>query len=114
MDLWAGLSNEFDFNILYTTRGHLTLAHTDSALRTMRWRAEVNKHLGGEYELILSDEIARLCTNMHMSREVRWPVIGALSHSAGSTARHDQGAWGHGEIRKRAEWGKRGYMRGEN
>ncbi|MDF2766083.1 MAG: FAD-dependent oxidoreductase, partial [Rhodospirillales bacterium] len=40
--LFQSLSNEFDFNILYSERGHLTLAHTDAALRTMRWRAEVN------------------------------------------------------------------------
>src|SRR3546814_6319781 len=80
MDLWAGLSNEFDCNILYTTRGHLTLAHTDSALRTMRWRAEVNKHLGVDSELIFPDEIARLCPTMNLSRKARWPVLGALSH----------------------------------
>src|SRR3546814_3282987 len=51
MDLWAGLSNEFDFNILYTTRGHLTLAHTDSALCTMCWRAAVNKNQIGREQV---------------------------------------------------------------
>ena len=28
------------------TRGHFTLAHSDADLRTVRWRAEVNKHFG--------------------------------------------------------------------
>ena len=105
MDLWAGLSNEFDFNILYTTRGHLTLAHTDSALRTMRWRAEVNKHLGVDSELIFPDEIARLCPAMNLSRKARRPVLGALSHPPGSTARHDAVAWGyaHGGAKRGVE-----------
>ncbi|MGH7117579.1 MAG: FAD-dependent oxidoreductase, partial [Acetobacteraceae bacterium] len=41
--LWQDLSQDFDLNLFYSTRGHYTLAHTDSAMRTMRWRAEVNK-----------------------------------------------------------------------
>ena len=44
--LWQDLAEDFDLNLFYSTRGHFTLAHTDSAVRTMRWRAEVNKHLG--------------------------------------------------------------------
>ncbi|HZF22709.1 MAG TPA: FAD-dependent oxidoreductase, partial [Burkholderiales bacterium] len=44
--LWQDLAADFDLNLFYSTRGHFTLAHTDSAVRTMRWRAEVNKHLG--------------------------------------------------------------------
>src|SRR5690348_8270878 len=43
--LFQDLSQDFDLNLFYSTRGHFTLAHTDSAVRTMRWRAEVNKHL---------------------------------------------------------------------
>ena len=42
--LFQGLSAELDLNILYSERGHLTLAHPVAALRTSRWRAEVNKH----------------------------------------------------------------------
>ncbi|MDX1352373.1 MAG: FAD-dependent oxidoreductase, partial [Thiomicrorhabdus sp.] len=37
--LFEDLSDDFDLNIFYSTRGHYTLAHTDSAMRTMRWRA---------------------------------------------------------------------------
>ena len=35
--LFRDLSHEFDFNIMYSERGHLTLAHSDAALRTNRW-----------------------------------------------------------------------------
>ena len=55
--LFRNLSDELDFNIMYSERGHLTLAHTDAAIRTSRWRAEVNKHLGVDSELIGPDEI---------------------------------------------------------
>ncbi|MDP7642004.1 MAG: FAD-dependent oxidoreductase, partial [Alphaproteobacteria bacterium] len=58
--LYRQLSRELDYNILYSERGHFTLAHTDSALRTSRWRAEVNKHLGVDSELVYRDDLARL------------------------------------------------------
>jgi sarcosine oxidase, subunit beta len=95
LQLYRGLSDEFDYNILYSTRGHFTLAHTDAALRTSRWRAEVNKHLGVESELIFPDEIRRLCPALNLSDDVRYPILGALYHPPGAIARHDAVAWGY-------------------
>jgi sarcosine oxidase subunit beta len=95
MELFQGLSNELGFNILYSERGHLTLAHTDATLRTARWRAEVNKHLGVDSRLVDLDELARLCPELNLSRDVRYPIIGALYHPRGAIARHDAVAWGY-------------------
>lgn len=93
--LFQGLSNELDYNILYSERGHITLAHTDAALRTARWRAEVNKHLGVDSELIYPDEIAKLCPHLDLSEDVHLPILGALYHPPGAIARHDAVAWGY-------------------
>jgi sarcosine oxidase subunit beta len=95
MELFRGLSGELGFNILYSERGHLTLAHTDATLRTARWRAEVNKHLGVDSRLVDLDEVARLCPELNLSRDVRYPIIGALHHPPGAIARHDAVAWGY-------------------
>ena len=93
--LFQDLSADLDLNILYSTRGHLTLAHTDAALRTARWRAEVNKHLGVDSRVVFPDEIKRLCPELNLSEEVRYPILGALYHPPGSIARHDAVAWGY-------------------
>ena len=93
--LFRGLSTELGFNILYSERGHLTLAHNDAALRTMRWRAEVNKHLGVESEVVDRDELARLCPPLNLDRGARFPILGALYHKPGAIARHDAVAWGY-------------------
>ena len=93
--LFRSLSGELDFNILYSERGHLTLAHNDATLRTMRWRAEVNKHLGVESELVDLDELARLCPPLNLDRGERFPILGALHHKPGAIARHDAVAWGY-------------------
>jgi sarcosine oxidase subunit beta len=93
--LYQELANDFDYNILYSERGHFTLAHTDAAMRTSRWRAEVNKHLGVRSELVYPDEIARICPQLNLSPDVRYPILGALYHWPGSIARHDAVAWGY-------------------
>jgi sarcosine oxidase, subunit beta len=93
--LFRDLSHELDFNIMYSERGHLTLAHTDAAMRTSRWRAEVNKHLGVDSEIVSPDEIARIEPTLNLSRDTRYPVLGALYHRPGAIARHDAVAWGY-------------------
>ena len=95
MRLYRGLSEELDYNILYSERGHFTLAHSDAAMRTSRWRAEVNKHLGVDSELVGREELARLVPLLNMSEEVRQPILGALYHPPGALARHDAVAWGY-------------------
>ena len=76
--LFEELSNELDYNILYSKRGHLTLAHTDAAMRTSRWRAEVNKHLGVNSELVYPDELAKLCPSLKSESRRALPNNGSL------------------------------------
>ena len=101
--LFRELSYELDYNLLYSERGHFTLAHTDAALSTARWRAEVNKHLGVDSELVYPDEIAKLCPQLNLGSNVRYPILGALYHPPGALARHDGVAWGY--ARRAAEYG---------
>lgn len=93
--LFEDLSDDFDLNIFYSTRGHFTLAHTDSALRTMRWRAEVNKHYGIDSEVVDREFIAREVPYMDLDCAGHTPVMGALYHAPGAVARHDAVAWGY-------------------
>jgi sarcosine oxidase, subunit beta len=93
--LFRTLSTELDINVMYSERGHFTLAHTDAAMRTARWRAEVNKHMGVNSEVIDADDVKRLCPVMNVSDDVRYPIMGALYHPPGAIARHDAVAWGY-------------------
>jgi sarcosine oxidase subunit beta len=95
MRLFRSLAGELGINLMYSERGHLTLAHTDAAIRTSRWRAEVNQHLGIDSELVGLDEISRLCPQLNLSDDVRYPIMGALYHPPGAIARHDAVAWGY-------------------
>ncbi|MBT3427854.1 MAG: FAD-dependent oxidoreductase [Gammaproteobacteria bacterium] len=93
--LYQGLSNEFDFNIMMENRGQLTLAHSDAAIRSFRWRAEVNQHLGVRSELVDRKTIRELVPNLRLSEDARYPVLAGLWHKDGATARHDAVVWGY-------------------
>jgi sarcosine oxidase, subunit beta len=93
--LYEELAAELNFNVMFSQRGHLTLAHNDSSLRTMRWRAEVNKLQGVDSEVIGPEEIARLVPFMDVSEHTRYPILGALYHPPGGTIRHDAVNWGY-------------------
>ena len=94
--LWQDLSQDFDLNLFYANRGHFTLAHTDAAMRTSRWRAEVNKHYGVASEVVGPDFVKKLVPQIDLSCGGHAPIMGALYHAPGSVARHDAVAWGYG------------------
>jgi sarcosine oxidase subunit beta len=93
--LYETLSVDLNFNAMFAQRGHLTLAHSDSSLRTMCWRAEVNKLEGIDSEVIGPEEIKRLVPFMDTSENVRYPILGALYHPPGGIIRHDAVVWGY-------------------
>lgn len=95
LNLFEDLSEDFDLNIFYSKRGHFTLAHTDSAMRTMRWRAEVNKHYGVDSEVVDRQIISQMVPEMDLDCGGDHPVMGALWHEPGAVVRHDAVAWGY-------------------
>ena len=92
--LYERLSAELDFNLMFSQRGHLTLAHSDRAMNTMQERAEVNQLLGIDSRVIFPEEIGRLCPQLDLSNKPTWPIQGALYHAPGGIIRHDAVVWG--------------------
>ena len=92
--LYEGLSDELDFNLMFSQHGHLTLAHSDRAMITMQERAEVNKLLGIDSSVVYPPRIAELCPELDLSQRPAYPIVGALYHPPGGIIRHDAVVWG--------------------
>ena len=101
LDLYNTMATDLNLNIMFSRRGHLTLAHTDSALRTMNWRAEVNKLQGVNSSVIGPDEVKRLAPSLDVSSSTRYPILGALYHPPGGVVRHDAVVWGYARAADR-------------
>ena len=74
VDLYEQLAVDLNFNVMFEQRGHMTLAHDDASLRTMHWRAEVNKHEGIDSRVIEPAEIHRLAPYIDVSSHPRYPI----------------------------------------
>ncbi|MDH3293740.1 MAG: FAD-dependent oxidoreductase, partial [Acidimicrobiia bacterium] len=95
LKLYASMAVDLNINVMFSERGHLTLAHTDGALRTMNWRAEVNKLQGIDSSVIDPVEVKRLVPSLDVSSNTRYPILGALYHPPGGIIRHDAVVWGY-------------------
>lgn len=96
VELFQDLSRDLNLNLFYSERGHFTLAHSTSSLRVQRWRAEVNKHLGIDSEVVGPDFIQQQIPEIDLTcGGHQAPIYGALYHPPGAIARHDAVGWGY-------------------
>tara|TARA_X000001036_G_scaffold1369_1_gene1130 strand:+ start:376 stop:1590 length:1215 start_codon:yes stop_codon:yes gene_type:complete len=95
LTLYNEMAHDLNLNVMFSRRGHLTLAHTDSALRTMHWRAEVNKLQGIDSSVIDPSEVKKEAPSLDVSSNTRYPILGALFHPPGGIIRHDAVVWGY-------------------
>jgi sarcosine oxidase subunit beta len=93
--LYERLALELDYNVMFSQQGHLTVAHTDRGVTTLRERAETNKLLGVNSRLIGRDEIAELVPALDVSDRPQQPVLAGLYHPPGGIIRHDAVVWGY-------------------
>jgi sarcosine oxidase subunit beta len=93
--LFEQLSEELDFNVMFSQRGQLTLAHTEATLRSFHARAEMGKHLGTRTEVVDQKGVEKLVPLLNMDYGGPLEILGGLWHADGGTARHDAVAWGY-------------------
>ena len=99
--LYEKLSADLDFNLMFSQHGHLTLAHSDRGLVVSQERAEVNKLLGIDSEVIGPDRVKELCPELDVSDKPAYPILGALYHPPGGIIRHDAVVWGYARAADR-------------
>ncbi|MDQ7777118.1 FAD-dependent oxidoreductase [Paracoccus aminovorans] len=111
VSLFEAMSEELGFNVMFSQRGQLTLAHSDAAMRSFRLRAETGNHVGIRTELVDAKTVQELCPHVNMDFGGQHEVLGGLWHADGGTARHDAVAWGY--AKRAAEKGVEIHQRTE-
>jgi sarcosine oxidase subunit beta len=99
--LYEALSARLGYNLLFSQQGHLSLAHTESAIASLRVRADVNQLCGVQSRLVWPDEIRKLVPALDLSERPRYPVLAALYHPPGGIIRHDAVVWGYARAASR-------------
>lgn len=95
MKLWEGLSQDLNYNVMFSSRGVLNLAHTPGQIDAYARRGNSMRLQGVDAELLDREQVARMVPGLDVSETARFPVIGGLCQPRGGTARHDAVAWGY-------------------
>ena len=94
LKLWERLSQELNFNAMFSQRGVLNIAHDRGGMNEIMRRAAAIRLQGIDAEVLGPDEIKAWCPILDTAPSARYPVVGGLLQRRGGTARHDAMAWG--------------------
>ncbi|MGZ4109694.1 MAG: sarcosine oxidase subunit beta family protein [Actinomycetota bacterium] len=95
LKLWEGLEAELDWDVQFSQRGVLNLAHNLSDVRSSMRRVHANRLNGIDAEWLTPDQVREVCPIVNVSPDLRYPVMGATLQRRGGVARHDQVAWAY-------------------
>jgi len=94
MKLWEGLSQDLNYNVMFSQRGVLNLGHTLQDMRDIERRVNANRLNGIDGEVLDPQQIKEIVPMMDCSDAARYPIMGASWQPRGGVARHDAVAWG--------------------
>ena len=94
LKLWEGLSQELNYNVMFSQRGVMNLGHTLQDMRDIERRSNANYLNGIDSEVLSPEQIRQIVPIMNTSPNARYPVLGASFQRRGGVARHDAVAWG--------------------
>ncbi|GGB25568.1 sarcosine oxidase subunit beta [Flexivirga endophytica] len=103
LKLWEGLEDELGYDIFFSQRGVLNLAHTLQDQRDSVRRVEANRLNGVDAEYISPEQVKEVCPIINISQDIRYPVMGATYQPRAGIAKHDWVAWGY--ARRASELG---------
>ena len=95
LKLWENLSHELNYNVMYSPRGVMMLAHSIHDVRVFKRHVHANRLAGIDNEWLTPEEAKDFCPPLDISSRVRYPVLGAALQRRGGVARHDAVAWGY-------------------
>ena len=94
LKLWESLPQKLNYNMMFSQRGVLNLAHSDAEMDAFSVRGNAMRFNGIDAELLMADQVRRTVPYLDCSQNTRYPIFGGLLQKRGGTARHDAVAWG--------------------
>jgi sarcosine oxidase subunit beta len=93
--LWEGLSQALNYNVMFSPRGVMMLAHTVHDIQVFKRHVHANRCNGVDNEWLEPAQAKEFCPPLNIEDNIRYPVLGAALQRRGGTARHDAVAWGY-------------------
>lgn len=95
LKLYEDLHRELNYNIMFSQRGILTLAHSEHELEAIqRWATAIQIN-GADSEFLTPQQIKQLVPVIDISKNMRFPIVGGFIQRRGGVARHDAVGWSY-------------------
>ncbi len=94
VDLWDGLSQEINYNVMFSKRGVLMLAHNVHDVQSFQRHVHANRLNGVDNKWLTPQQCKDFLPILDISQNRRYPVMGGALQMRAGTARHDSVAWG--------------------
>jgi sarcosine oxidase subunit beta len=94
LKMWESLSQDLNYNVMFSPRGVMMLAHTVHDEQVSKRHVHANRANGVDNEWLTPKQAKEFCPPLNIS-DIRYPVVGAALQRRGGTARHDAVAWGY-------------------
>ncbi len=94
MKLWENLSQQLNYNVMFSQRGVLNLGHSLQDMRDINRRVSANCLNGIDGEVLTPEQVKKIVPLINVSQNIRYPILGASWQPRGGVARHDAVAWG--------------------
>ena len=101
LKLWEGLSQDINFNVMFSQRGVFNLGHSLQDMRDIERRVNANNLNGIDAEALNAQEVKDKIPLINISSNVRYPIMGASYQPRAGVARHDAVAWGFARAASR-------------
>jgi len=101
LKLWEGLSHALNYNVMFSSRGVINLAHSPSQMDIFTHRTNSMMLNGIPAEMLDRDALRRKMPLLDLSDQARFPIVGAIHQARGGSARHDAVAWGYARAADR-------------
>ncbi|MCB1421319.1 MAG: sarcosine oxidase subunit beta family protein [Nitratireductor sp.] len=95
VQLWEGLAQDLNYNVMFSQRGVMMLAHNVHDVQVFKRHIHANRLNGVDNSWLTPEEAKEFCPPLNISKSARYPVMGAALQRKGGTARHDAVAWGY-------------------
>lgn len=92
---FEGLSRELNFNIMFSQRGIITLAHSRHDLDNIARWANAMRFNGIDADILDTKQVQELAPRLNFGEDARFPIVGAFIQRRAGPARHDAVAWGY-------------------
>jgi sarcosine oxidase subunit beta len=95
LKMWESLSQVLNYNVMFSARGVMMLAHTIHDIQVIKRHVHANRCNGVDNEWLEPEQAKAFCPPLNIESNIRYPVLGAALQRRGGTARHDAVAWGY-------------------